>query len=342
LELRLNDPIDSDVSRAAAAAVPAGVPGRGITSSGTHFHAALPRFDGESTTDGLSDAVRQLAEEAAGRWDGPRAEPIRLLPRELDPADLPAPQRDAIAIGLEERRLEPVRLDPVGGDPHLLVFGDAESGKSSLLRLLARGIAATFTPDEARVVLVDVRRSLADLAELPHVRAHAVTPPAIDAAIEDIGALVESRIPGAETRAAGGRVRPDASAPRVYLLFDDYDLATGPMNTPLTPLLDLLPLGREIGLHVVLSRRVAGSARGAYEPGFQRVRELGSPGLILSGDSAEGALVSGVKARALPPGRALFARRGRPPVVVQTAFAPAGEPGAPAGRPESLTHGRRK
>ena len=52
LELRLNDPIDSDVSRAAAASVPAGVPGRGITSAGTHFQAALPRFDGERTQRG--------------------------------------------------------------------------------------------------------------------------------------------------------------------------------------------------------------------------------------------------------------------------------------------------
>jgi hypothetical protein len=94
--------------------------------------------------------------------------------------------------------------------------------------------------------------------------------------MEELRALVEPRIPGA----GGG----EAIRPRVYLLFDDYDLATGPMNTPLTPLLDLLPLGREIGLHVVLARRVAGSARGAYEPGFQRVRELGSPGLIMSGD----------------------------------------------------------
>jgi S-DNA-T family DNA segregation ATPase FtsK/SpoIIIE len=332
LELRLNDPLDSDVSRAAAAAVPSGVPGRGITSEATHFQAALPRFDGESTADGLSDAVERLAEEAASRWQRRGAERIRLLPRELEPSELPAPRRDAIAVGLEERRLEPVLLDPVGGDPHLLVFGDAETGKSSLLRLLTRGLAATFSPDEAQLVLVDVRRSLADLAELPHVRSHAASPPAIATAIEDTRALIEPRVPGGDAR----------SHPRVYLLFDDYDLASGPMNSPLTPLLDLLPVGREAGLHVVLARRVAGSARGAYEPGFQRVRELGSPGLIMSGDPAEGPLVSGVKARPLPPGRALFVRRGRSPVVVQTAFTPAGAPSTSAEHPESLIHGRRR
>jgi S-DNA-T family DNA segregation ATPase FtsK/SpoIIIE len=336
LELRLNDPIDSDVSRAAASAVPAGVPGRGITSDGTHFQAALPRFDGKPSSEGLSDALRGLAEEAAGHWRRPGAEPIRLLPRELDPAHLPAPRRGALAIGLEERRLQPVLLDLVGGDPHLLVFGDAETGKSSLLRLLANGLAATFDPGEAQFVLVDVRRSLADVADLPHVRSHAVSPPALATAIDELRELLEPRVPGAGAQ-------PTASHPRVYLLFDDYDLASGPMNTPLAPLLDLLPLGREIGLHVVLARRVAGSARGAYEPGFQRVRELGSPGLIMSGDAAEGPLVGGEKARSLPPGRALFVRRGRPPLVVQTAFArPRADAPASPHRPESLIQGRRQ
>ena len=328
LELRLNDPIDSDVSRAAAASVPAGVPGRGITSAGTHFQAALPRFDGESTSEGLSDAVQRLAEEAASHWGRPAAEPIRLLPRELDPSELPAPSPDAIAIGLEERRLEPVLLDPVGGDPHLLVFGDAETGKSSLLRLLARGIAATSEPEEAQIVLVDVRRSLADLADLPHVRDHAFSPPALASVIEELRRELEPRVPGG----AGEQV---ASGPRIYLLFDDYDLSSGPATTPLAPLYDLLPLGRELGLHVVLTRRVAGSARGAYEAGFQRVRELGSPGLIMSGDAAEGPLVGSEKARALPPGRGLFVRRGRSAVVVQTAFAEV------EGR-ESLIGGKRR
>ncbi len=48
LELRLNDAIDSLVSRAAAAALPADVPGRALTSDGLHVQLALPRVDGRA------------------------------------------------------------------------------------------------------------------------------------------------------------------------------------------------------------------------------------------------------------------------------------------------------
>ena len=68
--------------------------------------------------------------------------------------------------------------------------------------------------------------------------------------------------------------------------------------------------------------------------------------MILSGDAAEGALIGPEKARAMPPGRGLFVHRGRPGVVVQTAFArPGGETGRPAAEvddPEYLIQGRRR
>jgi DNA segregation ATPase FtsK/SpoIIIE, S-DNA-T family len=106
------------------------------------------------------------------------------------------------------------------------------------------------------------------------------------------------------------------------VLFDDYDLVAGPTGGPLAPLLDVLAVGGDVGLHVVLARRVGGSARGAYEAVFGRLRELGSPGMLLSGDPGEGPLLGGTKAGPQPAGRGLFVRRGERPVLVQTAFSP--------------------
>jgi ESX secretion system protein EccC len=124
-------------------------------------------------------------------------------------------------------------------------------------------------------------------------------------------------------------VRPIRTGPRHVVLVDDYDLLPAAAGSPLAPLLDLLARGRELGLHLVLTRSVAGSARAAFEPVFQRLRELGGPGLIMSGDLHEGPLLGGHKATTLPPGRGLLVRRRHPPTLVQVAYSP--PPTAPHG-----------
>ena len=99
-----------------------------------------------------------------------------MLPLRVEPSELPEPGEDeagGVPIGLDELRLEPVYLDLAGGDPHFLVLGDAESGKSNFLRWFAGALAARQDPGRAQVLIVDYRRSLLDLADAPHVRAYA-------------------------------------------------------------------------------------------------------------------------------------------------------------------------
>lgn len=73
-ELRLGDPVDSAINMRAAATVPK-VPGRGLTDEQLHFLTALPRIDGDSSVDTLSDGVDALVRETAAGWDGPKAPP---------------------------------------------------------------------------------------------------------------------------------------------------------------------------------------------------------------------------------------------------------------------------
>jgi S-DNA-T family DNA segregation ATPase FtsK/SpoIIIE len=346
LELRLNDPLESEFGRAAAGTLPR-LPGRGLTRPGLQFQTALP-----GSTQAILD--RTLTSE----W-GAVAPPLRMLPALLQEGALPAPgqgQAAGVPFAIEEHRLQPVWLDLFSGPPHLLVLGDAECGKTSLLRLLAHRLAARHPPYELAMVVVDLRRGLLDLAELPHLVGFASTPAAVAQAIERLQArvlcqpatdsalaatvgpicsLTGSREPSVGHREPPGPLElsfPSGPAgpvgPRYVVLVDDYDLLPAASGSPLGPLLDLLGQGRELGLHLVLARGVAGAARASFEPVFQRLRELGGPGLIMSGDPGEGPLLCGQKAAPLPPGRGLLVRRRQPPTLVQVAYSP---PPAPTG-----------
>jgi S-DNA-T family DNA segregation ATPase FtsK/SpoIIIE len=106
--------------------------------------------------------------------------------------------------------------------------------------------------------------------------------------------------------------------PHVVVLIDDYDMMTAAGSHPLEPLLPFVPSARDIGLHVVVTRRVAGASRGLYEPFLLALRESGASGLVLTGDREEGQLFPGVYAQPLPPGRGRWVRRGEPVRLVQT------------------------
>jgi S-DNA-T family DNA segregation ATPase FtsK/SpoIIIE len=162
LELRLNDPIDSEHGRRKAEVLPTDVPGRGLGPDALHFQAAVPDLE----------ATRQAAE----RWAGTPAPPVPVLPLRVDPGELPAPGDDGasgVPIGVDEMRLAPVYLELAGGDPHFVVLGDSESGKSTFLRWFARALTARHDPGRAQLVIIDYRRSLLDLADSPHVRGYA-------------------------------------------------------------------------------------------------------------------------------------------------------------------------
>ncbi|WP_448630266.1 hypothetical protein [Cellulomonas soli] len=84
----------------------------------------------------------------------------------------------------------------------------------------------------------------------------------------------------------------------------------------------LLAQARDVGLHLVLTRRSGGAGRAMYEPVLQSLRDLAAPGLVLSGDPDEGALIGGVRPAPAVPGRAHLVSRSAGHQVVQLAWSP--------------------
>jgi S-DNA-T family DNA segregation ATPase FtsK/SpoIIIE len=323
LELRLNDPSDSDVDRRAAASLPAGLAGRGLTPERLLFQAALPRLDGRASAGDLQAALEELVGQVAGAWSGPSAAPARVLPRHLPAAALPAPWADlasGVPVGVAEPDLAPFHLDLAGGDPHFLVFGDSESGKTNLLRTYLAGLTARSRPAEAAIAVIDYRRTLLDAVEPSFLSAYAGSAPAAMAAVRALHETLTARLPGTDVSMAELRRRAWWSGPELYVVVDDYDLVVTQTANPLLPLLEFLAQAKDLGLHLLVARRSGGAGRAMFEPVMQRLKELGTPGLLLSGDRQEGALLGGHAPMPQPPGRGLLVRRRQAPRLVQVAW----------------------
>jgi DNA segregation ATPase FtsK/SpoIIIE, S-DNA-T family len=112
------------------------------------------------------------------------------------------------------------------------------------------------------------------------------------------------------------------TGPELVILVDDYDLVSSGPGGPLAPLVDFLAQGRDIGLHVVVTRRVGGASRALYDPLIGRVRELASPGVLMSGPREEGVLLGNLKPQPLPPGRGWLITRRHGARLVQLAWSP--------------------
>jgi S-DNA-T family DNA segregation ATPase FtsK/SpoIIIE len=220
-----------------------------------------------------------------------------------------------------EADLSPVALD-FDAEPHALLFGDVECGKSSFLRGLARSVATAYEPSQARLIIVDYRRSLLGVASPDHLLGYGTSAQVTQGLIDEVVAVMKRRLPGPDVTPEQLRTRSWWKGAQLYLLVDDYDLVAAGAANPLLPLLDLLAQGRDIGLHVVLTRRVGGAARALFDPVVARIRELASPGILMSGPREEGAIFGQVKPRPLPPGRAQLVTRREGTRLVQLAWTP--------------------
>ncbi|MFF2518324.1 type VII secretion protein EccCa [Streptomyces sp. NPDC058086] len=320
LELRLGDTMDSELDRKVAVNVPTGVPGRGQAPGKLHFMGAVPRIDGLTSDTDLADATAALATEVSRHWQAPGAPEVRLLPREFPAQQLPpgdhAPQR-GVAFALDEDNLEPVFVD-FEQDPFFLVFGESESGKSNLLRLLIKQLTERYSGDDCKLFVVDNRRSLLDVTPSTHLAEYIPMSNAMEHHMSALAELMQRRTPTADVTAQQLRERSWWRGPTVYVVVDDYDLVSTSSGNPLGGLTELLPFARDVGVRFIIARSSAGAGRAAYEPFMQRMRELGAQGVVLAGDPGEGDVLGGVRPRAMPAGRGVFVSRRRGKPLVQT------------------------
>jgi S-DNA-T family DNA segregation ATPase FtsK/SpoIIIE len=223
-------------------------------------------------------------------------------------------------LGIEEAQLSVQWLD-FDANPHLMVFGDTETGKTNLLRHVARSVAAHYRPDEGRVMFADFRRELHDCVPRENQINYTVAADALREAVNEAIELLRQRVPGPEITPDRLRKRDWWTGGRLFILVDDYELAEGGAD-PLQPLVPLLPQGADIGLHLIVARSTSGAARAMMSSAMRRMWELGAPALLFSCPKDAGGFLGTLKPRTLPAGRAQFVDRRRNVRLVQTPLHP--------------------
>lgn len=305
IELRLGDPADSEIDRKAAQHVPRDRPGRGLSPEGLHMVIATP-----------------VAEVPAGESAAPS---IPLLPQGVNYEDMVRGSNPEsgmpMLLGLRERGLDPVPMD-FAQRLHLLVLGDNECGKTATLRTLCREIVRTTTPTQARLLVVDFRRTLLGVGESEHLSGYAMSPAALAVVLPELLESLQARMPPPGASQAQLRSGAWWSGPDLYVVVDDYDLVATPAGNLLGPIVEFLPYAADLGLHLVIARRSGGVERAMFEPLLATLRDLGCMSLMMSGCPADGGSFGSTQPLRLPPGRGVLTTRAGDEELIQVAWTP--------------------
>ena len=140
--------------------------------------------------------------------------------------------------------------------------------------------------------------------------------------MRELAQFLRERLPGPNVTAEQIRERSWWTGPELWVLVDDYDLANTTSGNPLAELVDLQPQAGDIGLHLIITRRMGGAARASFEKVLQMMNDLAVTGILLSGNPSEGAIINGVKPKLAIPGRAQVIHRDLGVVAAQMACTP--------------------
>jgi S-DNA-T family DNA segregation ATPase FtsK/SpoIIIE len=311
IELRLGDPAESELDRRRAHLVPEGEPGRGLHDGGLQMAIASPG---------------RRAGEMLRQWPS-AAPPIALLPARVEYQSLVEPAPDSVGtdvvIGLEESELRPLTVD-FAQQPHLLILGDSECGKTAALRTVCRELLRTTNAAQSQLFIVDFRRSLLGVIgpESEHLGGYLASAAAVEAVLPGLTDELRERLPRPDATPMQLHTRSWWSGPEIYVVVDDYDLVATAHGNPLSPLVEFLPQAKDLGLHLVVARRSGGAARAMYEPLLAGLREASCMALLMSGSPDEGLMFGSVRQSPMPAGRGTLITRGTSPQLVQVAWSP--------------------
>jgi type VII secretion protein EccCb len=298
IEFRLGDVNDTQIDRATRD-IPANRPGRAMSVEKHHLMIGVPRLDDVHSPENLVEAITRAVDHVAAQHteEAPR---VRVLPErihlyELDP-NPPGPESDyrtrwTIPVGLREADLSVAQANLYTA-PHLLIFGAAKSGKTTIAHAVARAICARNSPDQVRFMLADYRSGLLDAVPDSHLLAAGAinrNAQTLDESIKALAANLQKRLPPSDLTTAQLRSRSWWKGFDLVLLVDDWHMIVGAAGgmPPMAPLAPLLPAASDIGLHIIVTCQMSQAYKATMDKFVGAAYGAGSPTLFLSGDKQD-------------------------------------------------------
>lgn len=175
-----------------------------------------------------------------------------------------------LSCALGVARHGPIELDLVAQGPHALIGGTTGSGKSELLVSWVLSLAASHSPSELSVLLVDFKGGSAfgELARLPHCVGLLTDLDAAEAARALASLQAELRHRERTLRAVRARAIDDPAVrgqlPRLVIVVDEFAAMLGSAPDLHAVFVDIAARGRSLGMHLILcTQRPAGVVRDA-------------------------------------------------------------------------------
>ena len=335
LELRMSDPVHSEMKdRKAAAVVPIKQPGRALQFGGQHMMLGAPVVGGRTLVVNADDqdessqneAVRGACAEIAELWaaKGVAVAPaLRTLPSEIGFGELGPVSGDVLKLGIGETEMAAVGVD-FGESPHFYAVGSTGAGRTSVLRTLLASIEEKFTPEEATVLICDPGLALADAIDPRYLKYYINTIPDVMTLATGLASKLEERRP--PPGLAGEQLaRWQFGGERVFLVIDDITLLNPPgaslTQSILMPLVPAIQQGRQIRFHVLATASSQNWAAGGSNKIIQAMNMTGAGVLVMDGPRER--IIGEVKAGSRPPGRGELVYRKAGNQMVQVALPPA-------------------
>ncbi|MBN7374150.1 type VII secretion protein EccCa [Mycobacteroides abscessus] len=275
---------------------------------------------------------------------GPSVAEVRILPEELSRETMwkrfdelhPHPIKGLVPFGLSEIGLSAAVAD-FNRDPHFVLGGAARCGKSEGLATFAQGIMDVYTPEEAKLLVISTDHKLVQFVPdeylgqyeateftgegLPRVPTGKMLPGYVsreDQIIEldaYLGTLLRPRLRPddvSQAEIAAGTRR--WSGPEYFVLVDNEHLmeqwfaSGGWSGKPfaLANVTEFIPRSDEVGLHVIVARRINEWAKAAYTPLIAALKQALTPGLVMAGDRIEGVILGNEFPKEQPAGRGVY------------------------------------